>query len=88
MTTEEFDLSERIAREVYEGELDTSPSVEEAGFEGYFEVVRVKDVKEFIKQLKEEIRKCWIKSVEDSPTRFYLGIIEKEIDKLAGARLK
>jgi len=81
-TEEEFDLSKRIVGEVYEGELDTSPSMEEEGFEGYFEVVRVKDVKEFIRRLKEEIG-----------IDYYAGdILPREvikiIDKLAGERLR
>jgi len=45
------------------------------------------DVKEAVRLLKEEVRKIWMKSIEDSTTRFYLGLINKEIDKIFGDKL-
>jgi len=35
-------------------------------------------------KLKEETHKIWMKSIEDSNARFYIGLMEKEIEKTFG----
>lgn len=71
MTTE-FNLSEK----------ERIGYFKEKGFGGEFKVILSQDVKEFIRLLKEEIKKGCM----GTSANCYL--IKKEIDKLAGDKLK
>ena len=68
-------LSDNIF-EVYESELNKGQIMKDHGYKDYPDVIKVKDVKEFIKLLKDEIiDKCvWMD-------------VEPIIDKLAGSKL-
>ena len=82
MKEKEFNLSEKIAGEIYEGSLGEAMEMQDRGYTGYCDVIRIKDVKEFIKRLKEQ---AYIKS-KGKPI-FMMDDMYKLINQLAGDKL-
>ena len=74
MTTKEFNLSEKIFGV---GDWEESP-------DGYFQA---RDVKEFIKMLKEKIKHMSVDDSMDYYDNCNYADFEEEINKLAGEKL-
>ena len=69
-TAEKFDLSEKI---------------EINHFSQYDEMLQAKDVKEFIRLLRKELREeFWTRKIDDRRSAYWISFI---IDKLAGEKL-